>query len=235
MKEAVSFRTRKTSIYDKKSNTPFKISRSKFFNFLSCKRCFYLDRVKGLKEPSMPGWALNVAVDELLKKDSSGKYNIALVDVAMPGKHGLDLLKQLREDHPKLPILVLTVYPEEHYAVRFFKAGASGFITKESSTDQIYAAVRKVASGGKYASPLITEKLAFDFGKTDRPLHEGLSDREHQVFLMLAEGESPTEIGKKLSLSVKTISTHRSRILEKMQMKKNSELIHYAISHRLLQ
>jgi DNA-binding NarL/FixJ family response regulator len=87
----------------------------------------------------------------------------------------------------------------------------------------------------KNASPLITEKLAFDFGKTDRPLHEGLSDREHQVFLMLAEGESPTDIGKKLSLSVKTISTHRSRILEKMQMKKNSELIHYAISHRLLQ
>ena len=173
--------------------------------------------------------------DELLKKVSSTNYNIALVDVAMPGKHGLDLLKQLREDHPKLPILVLTVYPEEHYAVRFFKAGASGFITKESSTDQIYAAVRKVASGGKYASPLITEKLAFDFGKTDRPLHEGLSDREHQVFLMLAEGESPTDIGKKLSLSVKTISTHRSRILEKMQMKKNSELIHYAISHRLLQ
>ena len=148
---------------------------------------------------------------------------------------GLDLLKQIREEQPKLPVLVLTVYPEEHYAVRFFKAGASGFIHKESSTDEIYAAVRKVANGGKFASPEITEKLAFDFGKTDRPLHENLSDREHQVFMMLAEGESPTEIGKKLSLSVKTISTHRSRILEKMQMKKNAELIHYAISNRLLQ
>ena len=173
--------------------------------------------------------------DELLKKISGLNLSVALMDVAMPGKHGLDLLKQIREEHPKLPVLVLTVYPEEHYAVRFFKAGASGFIHKESSTDEIYGAVRKVANGGKFASPEITEKLAFDFGKTDRPLHEGLSDREHQVFLMLAEGESPTEIGKKLSLSVKTISTHRSRILEKMQMKRNSGLIHYAISHRLLQ
>ncbi|MBL4665640.1 MAG: response regulator transcription factor [Nitrospinaceae bacterium] len=173
--------------------------------------------------------------DELLKKIPGSNLNVILMDVAMPGKTGLDLLKQLRDEQPKLPILVLTVYPEEHYAVRYFKAGASGFITKESSTDQIYAAVRKVASGGKFASPEITEKLAFDFGKSDRPLHENLSDREHQVFMMLAEGESPTDIGKILSLSVKTISTHRSRILDKMQMKKNAELIHYAISHRLLQ
>lgn len=173
--------------------------------------------------------------DDLLKKISGANLNVILMDVAMPGKTGLDLLKQLRDEQPKLPVLVLTVYPEEHYAVRYFKAGASGFITKESSTDQIYAAVRKVASGGKFASPEITEKLAFDFGKSDRPLHENLSDREHQVFMMLAEGESPTDIGKILSLSVKTISTHRSRILDKMQMKKNAELIHYAISHRLLQ
>ena len=173
--------------------------------------------------------------DDLLKKISGADLSVILMDLAMPGKTGLDLLKQLRDEQPKLPVLVLTVYPEEHYAVRYFKAGASGFITKESSTDQIYAAVRKVASGGKFASPEITEKLAFDFGKSDRPLHENLSDREHQVFMMLAEGESPTDIGKILSLSVKTISTHRSRILDKMQMKKNAELIHYAISHRLLQ
>ena len=173
--------------------------------------------------------------DDLLKKIPGSNLNVILMDVAMPGKTGLDLLRQLRDEQPKLPVLVLTVYPEEHYAVRYFKAGASGFITKESSTDQIYAAVRKVANGGKFASPEITEKLAFDFGKSDRPLHENLSDREHQVFMMLAEGESPTDIGKILSLSVKTISTHRSRILDKMQMKKNAELIHYAISHRLLQ
>ena len=158
--------------------------------------------------------------DDLLKKIKGSDLSVVLMDVAMPGKTGLDLLKQLRDEQPKLPVLVLTVYPEEHYAVRYFKAGASGFITKESSTDQIYAAVRKVANGGEFASAEITEKLAFDFGKSDRPLHENLSDREHQVFMMLAEGESPTDIGKILSLSVKTISTHRSRILEKMQMKK---------------
>ena len=173
--------------------------------------------------------------DDLLKKIKGSDLSVVLMDVAMPGKTGLDLLKQLRDEQPKIPVLVLTVYPEEHYAVRYFKAGASGFITKESSTDQIYAAVRKVANGGKFASAEITEKLAFDFSKSDRPLHENLSDREHQVFMMLAEGESPTDIGKMLSLSVKTISTHRSRILDKMQMKKNAELIHYAISHRLLQ
>ena len=173
--------------------------------------------------------------EELLKKVQEMDVNLALLDISLPGKGGLEILKELREDRPKLPVLILTVYPEEHYAVRFFKAGASGFITKESSTDQIYHAVRKVASGGKYASPEITEKLAFDFTKSDRPAHERLSDREHQVFMMLAEGDSPTEIGKELSLSVKTISTHRSRILDKMEMKKNAELIHYAISQKLIQ
>ena len=173
--------------------------------------------------------------EELLKKVQGMDLNLALLDISLPGKGGLEILKELREDRPKLPVLMLTVYPEEHYAVRFFKAGASGFITKESSTDQIYHAVRKVAGGGKYASPEITEKLAFDFTKSDRPAHERLSDREHQVFMMLAEGDSPTEIGKELSLSVKTISTHRSRILDKMEMKKNAELIHYAISQKLIQ
>ena len=173
--------------------------------------------------------------EELLKKVQGMDLNLALLDISLPGKGGLEILKELREDRPKLPVLMLTVYPEEHYAVRFFKAGASGFITKESSTDQIYHAVRKVAGGGKYASPEITEKLAFDFSKSDRPAHERLSDREHQVFMMLAEGDSPTEIGKELSLSVKTISTHRSRILDKMEMKKNAELIHYAISQKLIQ
>ena len=172
--------------------------------------------------------------EELLEKVQGMDLSLALLDISLPGKGGLEILKQLRDERPKLPVLILTVLPEEHYAVRFFKAGASGFVTKESSTDQIYAAVRKVADGGKYASPEITEKLAFDFSKSDRPAHETLSDREHQVFIMLAKGQSPTEIGKELSLSVKTISTHRSRILDKMQMKKNAELIHYAISQRLL-
>ena len=173
--------------------------------------------------------------EELLEKVRGTDLGAVILDISLPGAGGLEILKQLRDERPKLPVLILTVYPEEHYAVRFFKAGASGFVMKESSTDQIYTAVRKVADGGKFASPAITEKLAFDFSKSDRPAHERLSDREHQVFIMLAEGQSPTEIGKELSLSVKTISTHRSRILDKMQMKKNAELIHYAISQQLLQ
>ena len=173
--------------------------------------------------------------EELLDKVRGLDLRLVLLDISLPGKGGLEILKQLREDRPKLPVLILTVYPEEHYAVRFFKAGASGFITKESSTDQIYSAVRKVADGGKYASPEITEKLAFDFSKSDRPAHERLSDREHQVFMMLAQGGSPTEIGKELSLSVKTISTHRTHILEKMKMSNNAQLIQYAIRNGLVQ
>ena len=159
---------------------------------------------------------------------------MVLLDIAMPGKSGLDLLKQLKSEYPKLPILVLSVYPEEQYAVRFIKAGASGYLTKESASEKLVEAIRKVADGGKYASQTITEKLAFDFSDYEKPLHERLSDREYQVFGMISVGKSLTEIGKELSLSVKTISTHRTRILEKMKMKKNAELIHYAITQNLI-
>ncbi|MFQ5449288.1 MAG: response regulator [Nitrospinaceae bacterium] len=172
--------------------------------------------------------------DDLLIKARQGTYNLVLLDISMPGKNILDILKQLKTENPKLPILVLSVYPEDQYAVRFIKAGASGYLTKESAPEQLVEAVRKVANGGKFASARITEKLAFDFANLDKPPHENLSDREYQVFSMIAAGQSLTEIGKKLSLSVKTISTHRTRILEKMKMKKNAELIHYAITHNLL-
>ncbi|KMP10283.1 LuxR family transcriptional regulator [Candidatus Nitromaritima sp. SCGC AAA799-A02] len=172
--------------------------------------------------------------DELLAKVKENEFDLVLLDIAMPGRSGLDLLKQLKNEYPKLPILVLSVYPEEQYAVRFIKAGASGYLTKESASEKLVEAVRKVSGGGKFASPLVIEKLAFDFGDADRPAHEKLSDREYQVFCMISTGKSLTEIGKDLSLSVKTISTHRTRILEKMQMKKNAELIHYAINHNLL-
>ncbi|MDH5763510.1 MAG: response regulator transcription factor [Nitrospinota bacterium] len=160
--------------------------------------------------------------------------NLVLMDISMPGKGGLEVLKQLKSEFPKIPVLILSVNPESQYAVRFIKAGAAGYLTKESSIDTLLEAVRKVAQGGNYASADITEKLAFDFLNTDKPLHELLSDREYQVFSMIATGKSLTEIGKELSLSVKTISTHRTRILEKMKMKKNAELIHYAIQHELI-
>ncbi|MBT5985429.1 MAG: response regulator transcription factor [Nitrospina sp.] len=159
---------------------------------------------------------------------------IILLDISMPGKSGLDLLKQLKSEYPKLPILILSVYPEEQYAVRFLKAGASGYLTKESAAEKLAEAIRKIVGGGKYASPEVIEKLAFDFSNSDKAPHETLSDREFQVFGMISIGKSLTEIGVELSLSVKTISTHRTRILEKMKMKKNAELIRYAITRNLL-
>jgi len=159
---------------------------------------------------------------------------IILLDISMPGKSGLDLLKQLKSEYPKLPILILSVYSEEQYAVRFLKAGASGYLTKESAAEKLAEAIRKIVGGGKYASPEVIEKLAFDFSNSDKAPHETLSDREFQVFGMISIGKSLTEIGVELSLSVKTISTHRTRILEKMKMKKNAELIRYAITRNLL-
>jgi len=172
--------------------------------------------------------------NDVLGKVRDHELNLVLLDISMPGKGGLEVLKQLKTEHPKIPVLILSVYQESQYAIRFIKAGASGYLTKESSIDTLLAAVRKVAQGGNYASADITEKLAFDFLNIDKPLHELLSDREYQVFSMIATGKSLTEIGVELSLSVKTISTHRTRIMEKMKMKKNAELIHYAIQHDLI-
>lgn len=172
--------------------------------------------------------------NDILGKVREHNLNLVLLDISMPGKGGLEVLKQLKTEFPKIPVLILSVYPENQYAVRFIKAGASGYLTKESSIDTLLDAVRKVAQGGNYASTDITEKLAFDFLNIDKPPHELLSDREYQVFSMIATGKSLTEIGNELSLSVKTISTHRTRILEKMKMKKNAELIHYAIQHELI-
>ncbi len=172
--------------------------------------------------------------DDLLSLVKDCTPEIILLDIAMPGKSGLDLLKQLKNEYPKLPVLILSVYPEEQYAVRFLKAGASGYLNKESAAEKLAEAIRKIADGGKYASVAVVEKLAFDFSNSEKPAHETLSDREYQVFGMIAIGKSLTEIGVELSLSVKTISTHRTRILEKMKMKKNAELIRYAITRNLL-
>ena len=173
--------------------------------------------------------------DSLLSMIKSDNLDMVLLDISMTGKSGLDLLKQLKSEYSKLPILILSVYSEEQYAVRFIKAGASGYLTKESAAEKLAEAIRKIAAGGKYASTAIIEKLAFDFSDSDKPLHETLSDREYQVFGMISIGKSLTEIGVDLSLSVKTISTHRTRILEKLKMKNNAELIHYAITRDLLE
>ena len=163
------------------------------------------------------------------------RWDTIILDIEMPGRSGLELLGELKRQHPKLPVLILTVYSEEQYAVRAIRAGASGFLTKESAPNQLVAAVRKVASGGRFITPELAERLASSLaGDSDALPHEALSDREFQVLCMIASGKTVSQIGQELSLSVKTISTHRTRILAKMNMKSNSELTHYAIKNRLV-
>lgn len=160
--------------------------------------------------------------------------DVVLLDISMPGKSGIDVLKQLHEEKPKLPILILSIYPEDQYAVRLIKAGAAGYLTKETAPEIVVEAVRRVMSGRKYISPAVAEMLADDFGATPgKPLHETLSDREYQILLLLASAKTVSEIADTLALSVKTVSTYRSRILEKMHMRNNAELMHYAIEKRL--
>jgi DNA-binding NarL/FixJ family response regulator len=173
--------------------------------------------------------------EELLEKMRSDRWDVVVLDISMPGRGGLDILKQLKSEQPKLPVLMLTIHPEDQYAVRVLRAGASGYLTKESAPDHLVEAIRKVARGGKYISPHLAEKLAFNLESlSEKPLHEALSDREFQVLRLIASGKTVKEIGEELSLSVKTISTYRTRILEKMKMKNNAELTHYAIQQKLV-
>lgn len=160
--------------------------------------------------------------------------DVVLLDISMPGKSGIEVLKQIREEKPRLPVLILSIYPEDQYAVRLIKAGASGYMTKESAPMEVVEALRRVASGKKYISPSVAEMLANDIGTPEekRP-HETLSNREYQIFLLFAAAKTATEIADTLALSVKTVSTHRSRILEKMNLRNNAELMHYAIENNL--
>jgi len=161
--------------------------------------------------------------------------DLVLLDLAMPGKDGLDTLKELKLLRPHLPVLVLSVYPEEQYAVRLLRAGAAGYLTKESAPEELVAAIRKVSRGGRYVSEALAEQLAVLLGSgTDRPPHETLSDREFRVMVMLASGKTASEVAEALCLSVKTISTYRSRALRKMNMRNNAELSFYAVKHGLL-
>lgn len=171
---------------------------------------------------------------EVLDKIRSNNVDVVVLDIAMPGRSGLDTLMHIKRERPTLPVLVLSVHPEDQYAVRVLKAGAYG-MTKDSAPDQLVAAIRKVVTGGKYVSPSLAEKLAFDLeSDSGKPLHETLSDREYEVLCMIALGKTVKEIADKLSLSVKTISTYRARILEKMKMKNNAELTHYVIREGLI-
>ena len=167
---------------------------------------------------------------EVITKVSDRDYDLVLLDISFPGRSGVDILKQLKCLKPKLPVLILSMYPEEQYAVRSLKAGASGYLTKESASDELIAAIRQVTKGKKYITTSLAERLVFELEKDyEDQLHEVLSDREYQVMCLIASGKTVKEIAEALSLSVKTISTHRSRILQKMGMRNNAQLTHYAI------
>jgi DNA-binding NarL/FixJ family response regulator len=162
-------------------------------------------------------------------------YELVLMDISMPGRGGLEVLKEMKSHRPHLPVLMLSMHPEEEYAFRALRAGASGYVTKDSAAEELIGAIRKVLSGGRYVSASLAEKFAFEMEANDgKPLHETLSDREYQVLRMIASGKTGTEIAQELSLSVKTISTYRSRILEKMRLKNNAELTRYAFENRLV-
>lgn len=172
---------------------------------------------------------------DVLKQVRDNDFEVLLLDMSMPGKSGIELIKQVHAEKPKLRILVLSMHEEEQYAVRALKAGAAGYMTKESAGAQLLAAIRKVASGGAFISPAVAEQFALGaMPQTEGPPHAALSDREFQVFQMLVHGVSVSAIAGRLNLSVKTVSTHKANIMQKMNMTNQSELIRYALNHRLL-
>ena len=173
--------------------------------------------------------------DEVL--GNLGKSHIAMLvlDINMPGRSGMDVLRDVKHTYPRLPVVILSCQPEEQYAVRCLRAGAAAYINKESASEELALAAKKILGGGRYVSASLAEKLVANLDESvDKPLHELLSDREHEVMKMIALGTPLTDIGEKLHVSVKTISSYRARIMEKMRMKSNAELTRYAITHKLI-
>jgi len=172
---------------------------------------------------------------EVLENMGKKDFDLLLLDIAMPGRDGLEVLKEVKTQKPKLPVLILSMFPEEQYALRALKSGASGYLTKDSIPNELVKAVRKIQKGGKYISAAFSEKLVTELTSyTSKPLHERLSDREYQIMRMIASGKTMNEISGELSLSSKTIYTYRARVLEKMEMKNNIELTRYATKHGLI-
>ncbi|MGE0368964.1 MAG: response regulator [Candidatus Dadabacteria bacterium] len=172
---------------------------------------------------------------EVLESVSKKKWDILILDINLPDMNGLEILRQLKKVHPDLPVLVLTVFDEDQIAIRVLKAGASGFVTKETMPNELISAVKKIHSGGKYVSPSLAEKLVFNiYAEDEKPVHHKLSNREYQVICLIAAGKSVKQIAEELYLSIQTIRTYRTRILEKMEMNTDAELIHYAIQHGLI-
>jgi len=173
--------------------------------------------------------------ESLIEKVIKEQYDVVITDISMPGRSGLEALPQIKAFNAKLPVLVLSVYPEDQYAIRVLKAGASGYLNKDMAPEELVTAINKVLSGKKFITPTVAEKLAcaVDFHSEKQP-HEQLSDREFDVFKMLAVGKSVSEIGNILHLGITTVSTYRSRILTKMNVKTNADLTQYAIVHKLI-
>jgi DNA-binding NarL/FixJ family response regulator len=172
---------------------------------------------------------------EVLKAAREKEFDVLLLDLSMPGKSGMELIKQVKAERPKLRILVLSMHQEHQYAVRAIKAGASGYLTKDSASTQLVSAISKVAGGGAFISAEVAEQLALGaMPQTEGPPHTALSDREYQVFRMLVSGQAVSEIADELNLSVKTVSTHKARLMEKMGIDNQAELVRYAIRHRLV-
>ncbi len=174
--------------------------------------------------------------NEVLEKIKDQMPDVVVMDIEMPTKSGWEVLPQLKSLYPKLPVIILSIHSEDMYGMRFLKAGASAYLTKAGAPDQLVQAIRKVAGGGKFISPEMAEKLVDELGKdTDKSPHEMLSPREFQVFCSIAAGKSLKDIAEELSVGVTTVSTHRSRILEKMSLKSNADLIHYALKNKLIE
>jgi len=173
---------------------------------------------------------------EALKRVRELDFDVLLLDMSMPGKSGVELIKQVKGERPRLRILILTMHEEHQYAVRAIRAGASGYLTKEGASSQLVTAIRKVASGGAYISAEVAEQLALNaMPDANAAPHERLSDREFQVFCLIAEGKSVSEIAERLNLSAKTVSTHKANLLQKMGMTTQAELIRYAIENKLVE
>jgi len=195
---------------------------------------------EGLKQVIARTATMTVAAEaadgaEPLARIRSEEFDLVILDISLPGRSGLDILADIRAIRPQLPVLILSMHPEEQYALRALRAGASGYLTKGSSSQQLLEALQKIALGKKYVSPSMAEILVTTLGSDcDEPLHERLSGREFQVMRMIAEGATPKTIAEDLMIGIKTVNTYRVRILQKMGMKCNADLTRYAVEHRLL-
>ena len=194
--------------------------------------------LKGILAEALPGADFSEAGngDEVMGHLSKAKVGLLVMDISMPGRSGMDVLRDVKHAYPRLPVIILSCHPEEQYAVRCLRAGAAAYINKESATEDLALATKKILGGGRYMSAALAEQLIANLDEPgDKPLHELLSDREHEVMKMIAAGVPLTEIGDALHVSVKTISTYRARIMEKMQMKSNTELARYAMTQGLVE